>query len=107
MLKILRSLELDDHVFADSPSKYQFDRYVDPVSKNWKRQDEMLGYWLMSCMSGFDTAREAWISIKNSYASWSRARTIQIKEELITKLKESQFWVSMSACLRLNYSQMS
>lgn len=49
----------------------------------------MLGFWLMTCMNndilqqvaGFDTAR-AWLILENKFSSRSRARVIQIKEEL-------------------------
>lgn len=33
-------------------------------------------------ISGFDTTRDAWIKLENSYASESKARAIQVREEL-------------------------
>lgn len=50
----------------------------------------MLGCWLMSYMtdemlkriSGFDSSREAWTKLEKSFTSKSRARVIQVKEEL-------------------------
>lgn len=49
----------------------------------------MLGYWLMSSMTreilkqifGFDTSKDAWMKLEKSYASKSRAKDFQIKEE--------------------------
>lgn len=50
----------------------------------------MLGFWLISCMNdgmlkkiiGFDTSWEAWIKIEKTFASKSRAKMIQLKDEL-------------------------
>lgn len=37
---------------------------------------------VLKLISGFDTTHDAWITHEKSYASRSRARIIQVKEEI-------------------------
>lgn len=57
--------------------------------QNLKKQDEMLGFCLMSSItenmlkhvSRFDTSKDSWTAMEKSYVSKSRARVIQVKED--------------------------
>lgn len=51
ILKLLRSLELEEYVLHDPPLHELKDGVVNPAHKNWRKQDEMLGCWLMSYVS--------------------------------------------------------
>lgn len=49
-MKILRSLELDQHMLEKLPQQLIADGRVNVAYKNYKKQDDILGCWLISCI---------------------------------------------------------
>lgn len=50
-MKILRSLELEEFVLKEECNQFLSNGFVNPKYIAGKKQNEMLGYWLMSTMT--------------------------------------------------------
>lgn len=59
----------------DPPEKVNGDVVLNMQFKTWKRQDEMLGCWLITCMTddilkqvgNFGTTRDVWTILEKSF----------------------------------------